>query len=55
MEWHWNETTLEWIDKPGVKPYLSWVYNEEKQIWEAPISKPEGVDGFWDEENKQWL
>jgi hypothetical protein len=58
MDWHWNEATLEWIDKPGVKPYASWTYNEENQEWEAPITRPisDKPGGYytWNEETLTW-
>lgn len=37
------------------KPYESWIYNEDLEVWEAPVSYP--IDGNlyqWNEELKQW-
>tara|TARA_R100001086_G_C11776771_1_gene242434 strand:- start:23 stop:595 length:573 start_codon:yes stop_codon:yes gene_type:complete len=34
------------IFKP-VKPFPSWVWNNETLNWEAPMEKPEGVDDRW--------
>jgi len=55
MDWHWNESTLEWIEKPGVKPYASWIYNEDNKQWEAPVEYPNnGSLYLWNEETKEW-
>ena len=55
MDWHWNEPTLEWIDKPGVKLYASWIYNEEKNTFEPPVALPEDGNGYyWNEEIMNW-
>jgi hypothetical protein len=39
------------------KPYESWVLNEVKGEWEAPIERPEveqGMVTIWNEENQEW-
>ena len=42
-----------------VKPYDSWVYDAEKNIWNPPVARP--TDGspddryVWDEENTNWV
>jgi hypothetical protein len=37
------------------KPYNSWILNENKCVWEAPIPYPEdGNNYFWNEENNNW-
>lgn len=37
-----------------IKPYPSWILNEDTCQWEAPIPKPEG-NYFWDEEIQNWV
>lgn len=38
-----------------VKPFPSWVLNEESCIWESPVPRPESGDAYgWNEENKTW-
>jgi hypothetical protein len=39
------------------KPFNSWVLNEIKGEWEAPIERPEVTEGMvsiWNEENQEW-
>jgi hypothetical protein len=39
------------------KPYESWVLNEVKGEWEAPVERPEveqGMVTIWNEENQEW-
>jgi hypothetical protein len=39
------------------KPFESWILNEEKCIWEAPIQKPTDIDGYiwmWNEDILNW-
>ena len=38
-----------------VKPYPSWVFNQNSWTWEAPVTRP--LDGvyFWDEEAGDWV
>lgn len=37
------------------KPYASWVINENKCIWKAPIPHPQdGKSYFWDEASLSW-
>ena len=47
MEWHWNETTLEWIDKPGVKPYLSWEFGNKVSSWNGSYYGGDLYDGWF--------
>jgi len=55
MDWHWNEPTLEWIDKPEVKPYSSWIYNEDNEAWESFVEYPnDGSLYLWNEETSEW-
>lgn len=35
--------------------FASWKWNEEKWIWEPPISKPAENKKYWDEYEKVWL
>jgi hypothetical protein len=38
-----------------VKPYPSWILNEETCIWEAPTPRPSDDKFYdWDEENLTW-
>lgn len=42
------------------QPYPSWIKNQEKNEWEAPIPYPEIEDGsdekyVWDENSTSWL
>ena len=37
-----------------LKPFESWVLNQETANWEAPVSMPEG-NYIWDEETLSWL
>lgn len=40
------------------KPYESWKLNYTTFKWEAPVAKPEDVEGFilkWSEYNKEWV
>jgi hypothetical protein len=39
-----------------VQPYESWIWNDEKIIWEAPTPQPEdGKFYTWNEEEKVWV
>lgn len=41
---------------PKPLQYESWVLNEEKCIWEAPIEMPsDGKPYYWDEELLEWV
>ena len=56
MDWHWNEATLEWIDKPGYKYYSNWIYDEDIQNWIPPVAKPnDGCVYEWYQETLEWL
>jgi|TARA_Y100000114_G_C11718266_1_gene307111 hypothetical protein len=38
-----------------IKPYNSWVLNEETCKWEAPIALPDTENNYvWNEETQQW-
>ena len=40
------------------RPYASWKLNYTSYQWEAPVAKPEDVEGFiwkWSEINKEWI
>jgi hypothetical protein len=40
------------------QPYPSWKLNYTTYTWEAPVAKPEEVEGFiwkWSEYNKEWI
>lgn len=38
-----------------VKPYASWILNEETCQWEAPVAYPtDGIMYVWDEETTDW-
>jgi hypothetical protein len=40
------------------KPFNSWVLNKIKGEWEAPIVRPNDVDGYtniWLEETQEWI
>jgi hypothetical protein len=40
------------------QPYPSWKLNYTTYQWEAPIAKPEDVDGYnwvWSEPNQEWI
>jgi len=39
------------------RPYPSWKLNYQTFLWEAPVEKPEPVEGYyfvWSEYNKEW-
>lgn len=36
------------------QPYQSWIFNNEKYIWEAPIEMPINIPCFWNEETLTW-
>ena len=55
MDWHWNEPTLEWIDKPGNKQFSNWIYDEDIQNWIPPIPQPnDGCIYEWNQETSEW-
>ena len=38
------------------KPYASWVLNEAKYSWEAPVAMPEDEGIYvWDEDSTSWI
>ena len=40
------------------RPYLSWKLNYTTCQWEAPVVKPEDIEGYiwrWSEINKEWI
>jgi hypothetical protein len=39
----------------NIKPYDSWVLNEDTCQWEAPVAEPDdGLRHFWNEQTKSW-
>ena len=37
------------------KPYPSWVLDESTCRWEAPVNRPDGVNGYdWNEDTTNW-
>lgn len=40
----------------SVKPYASWILNQDNYAWEAPIPKPQdGKKYMWDEDSLSWI
>lgn len=38
------------------KPYSSWIWNQEKDNWEAPVSYPNDDKSYiWNEESISWI
>jgi len=40
------------------QPYPSWKLNYTNYQWEAPVAKPENIEGYvwkWSEINKEWI
>jgi hypothetical protein len=40
------------------QPYSSWKLNYTTYKWEAPVAKPEAIDGYnwrWSEYNQEWI
>jgi hypothetical protein len=40
------------------KPYPSWKLNYTTYQWEAPVARPENIEGYlwvWSEYNKEWI
>jgi hypothetical protein len=40
------------------RPYASWKLNYTTFLWEAPVTKPEDIEGFiwkWSEFNLEWI
>lgn len=38
-----------------LKPFESWVLNEDTCLWDAPVPYPtDGADYYWDEETTSW-
>ncbi len=40
------------------QPYPSWKLNYTTFLWEAPVAKPENIEGYvwkWSEYNKEWI
>ncbi len=55
MDWHWNEPTLEWIDKPGYKEHSNFIYDETLKRWVPPIPEPnDGCAHDWNAETQSW-
>lgn len=39
-----------------LKPYNSWILNEDTCLWDSPIPYPkDGKNYFWAEESKNWI
>jgi hypothetical protein len=39
-------------------PFPSWKLNYETFLWDAPVAKPENIEGYqwrWSETNKEWI
>jgi hypothetical protein len=53
----YNPSTGTFTTPPPVKPYPSWVWNEETERYEAPSTNPstEEVSYFWDEDSVSWV
>jgi hypothetical protein len=50
--WHYDNSRNAFID---VKPYPSWILNEDTCQWNAPIEYPsDGKMYMWDETNQSW-
>ena len=55
MDWHWNEATLEWLDKPGYKEDSNFIYDETLKRWVPPIPEPnDGCAHDWNSETQSW-
>jgi hypothetical protein len=39
----------------GMKPYPSWIPDEEEYIWKAPVDVPDSGFYDWDEETLSWV
>lgn len=38
------------------RPYKSWIYNEDRFIWEPPFDKPDDEKSYaWSEDKKNWI
>ena len=38
-----------------IKPYNSWILNEDTCLWEAPVALPDTENRYnWNEETQQW-
>jgi hypothetical protein len=53
----YNPSTGTFTTPPPVKPYPSWVWNEEIERYEAPSTNPstEEVAYFWEEASLSWV
>ena len=38
-----------------VKPFPSWVLDEEKCVWEPPVERPTNGNYYWDENTISWI
>jgi hypothetical protein len=38
-----------------LKPFSSWIFDEEKWAWEAPSTYPDNGNYTWDEESTSWV
>jgi hypothetical protein len=37
------------------RPYLSWTWNPQLEVWEPPVPKPETGNWAWDEGTQEWI
>jgi hypothetical protein len=37
-----------------IKPFESWIWDEEKYEWEPPTNKPNEIEYYWNEKNQTW-
>jgi len=54
----WNAETQTAKSARPEKPYKSWVWDEEVELWRAPVGKRKPQDGKnyeWQEETQIWL
>ena len=49
-EAYWSGTRFLWPS-----PFLSWIFNDEANLWEAPVPHPnDGKSYIWDEDQQNW-
>lgn len=39
----------------GIKPFPSWVWNNDIKMWEAPVLKDPSFYAYWDEDTLSWI
>jgi len=50
----WSFDREEWV----TKPFASWVWDSEEEVWKAPTPEPTpqlGMEWAWDEESQSWI